>query len=76
MFWPFKKKKKIEEVTDGKFKRNDFVYFQHRGDRTFGYVVKAYKAEDGSTVYDIQVGGQCPYFLYGKKEDDLHIKDY
>ena len=77
MFRLFKKKEKGPvEVNDGVFKKDDLVYFQHRGDRTYGHIRRAYRGEDGNTLYDVQVGGQCPYILYGKREEDLHLKNY
>ena len=72
MWWPFKKKtKEPEPVTGSKFLPGDDVYFKHRGDRTYGRICRVYSGECGEILYDVQVGGQCPYFLYGKKEEDL-----
>lgn len=77
MFGLFKRKKKEpEEIYDGLFRKGDLVYFRHRGDRTYGHIRRAYRSEEGETLYDVQVGGQCPYILYGKKEEDLHLKNY
>lgn len=76
MWWPFKKKEKEPEAApEAKFAIGDRVYFKHRGDRTIGHIYRAYKGEDGGVVYDVQVGGQCPYFLYAMKEDLLNLQN-
>ena len=73
MIWPFGKKKEKEYPVDNSlFAAGHRVYFVHRGDRTYGKVSRVYKKEDDIVLYDIQVGGQCPYFRYGMKEEELH----
>ena len=71
-FWPFRKKQKI--VVDGKFQEGQLVYFLHREERIVGYVYNVYAGEDGGVLYDVQVGGQCPYIRYGLKEEDVHLQ--
>jgi len=70
MWWPFKKKTP-EPVIESKFQPGDRVYFKHRGDRTYGRIYRVFAGKDGEVLYDIQVGGQCPYFLYEMKEEVL-----
>lgn len=74
MWWPFHKKKESEPepVTGAKFLPGEDVYFKHRGDRTYGRIYRVYTGENGEILYDVQVGGQCPYFLYGMKEEALN----
>lgn len=73
MWWPFKKKEP-EPVISAKFQAGDRVWFRHRGDRTTGHVYRVFAGENGEALYDVQVGGQCPYFLYGKKEEELNFQ--
>ena len=74
MWWLFKKKEKVLPVPDSKFVPGDRVYFKHRGDRTTGHIYRVYAGENGEVLYDVQVGGQCPYFLYGMKEELLNLQ--
>ena len=71
MFNIFKRKKK--EI-DSKFKKGDLVYFRYHDDLTFAYVYDI-KEKDGKVFYDVQLGGQCPSFLYDMKEEDLKLKE-
>lgn len=57
--WPFKKKPK--DVINSVFHKGDFVRFQHNGEQTYGYIWEIKQKEDGSVIYDIQVGAQCPW---------------
>ena len=65
----FKKKDRYPE--DAKYKKGDFVNFRRRGDLCFGYIYDANKKDDGKITYTIQIGGQCPAFLYDWNEDDI-----
>ena len=67
----FKKKKK--EVVETKYHLGDMVSFRYRGDLTHGWVYVIHPQKDGTIIYDIQVGGQCPAILNGFKEEDLHL---
>ena len=72
--WPFKKKKKEEPITDGKFKMGDFVYFRYRGELAFGWIYGIKKDAQGNILYDVQLGGQCPSVIYDLPEDQLREK--
>ena len=74
MNWKFWKRKKEEPVIEAQFKDGDFIYFKRRGERTVGYVCKVYYGEDHEILYDVQVGGQCPYYWYGLKEDEIKLE--
>lgn len=65
----FKRKPKYPE--NAKFKLNDFVNFRYRNELYFGYIYDAKVMEDGKITYTIQLGGQCPGFIYGYKEEDI-----
>ena len=73
MWWPFKKKETKKPAPESKFHFGDPVYFKHRGDRTVGRIYDVYAAEDGSVLYEVQVGGQCPYVLHDMKEEELTL---
>lgn len=76
MWWPFKKKKKDPEpVVESRFQVGDRVYFKHRGDRTIGHIWRIYAGENGEVLIDVQVGGQCPYILYGMKEELFNLQN-
>lgn len=57
--WPFKKKEK--KVINSIYKKGDFVRFMDHGEQTYGYIYEIKEAPDGSVIYDIQVGAQCPW---------------
>ena len=40
-------------------------------DKVEGFVTKAEITEDNKVTYTIQVAGQCPYFIYDYKEEDI-----
>ena len=69
----FKKKKKVEVVT--KFKIGDPVRFRRRGELTFGWIYNVYPKDDGTAIYDVQVGGQCPAIIEGIKEEELTLRE-
>jgi len=75
MCLPFRKKEKGIFVSNAKFDVGDRVSFKHRGDRTIGHIYRVYAKEPSKVVYDIQVGGQCPYMLYEMDEEILTICD-
>lgn len=64
----FKKKKKYPE--NAKYKLDDFVNFRYRNELYFGYIYEASEV-DGKILYTIQIGGQCPGFIYNYKEEDI-----
>ena len=59
----FKKKKKVVEQINSKFKLNDFVDFYHRDDIYFGKISNVYLDANGEVLYDIDIAGQCPATL-------------
>lgn len=71
----FRKKKKYPEIA--KYKEKDFVNFRYRGDLCFGYIFEAFvDKETNKVTYTIQLGGQCPSFIYDYKEEDILGKKY
>jgi hypothetical protein len=58
--WPFKKKAP-KKVIESFSKKGDFVRFMFHGEMTYGYIYEIKEAADGSVLYDIQVGAQCPW---------------
>jgi hypothetical protein len=68
-----KKKEEMEKnSTIGKFKIGDFVHFRYREELYFGYVEYIYKVGN-DTLYNIQVGGQCPAVIKGINEETIFI---
>lgn len=67
----FKKNKKI--VIDTKFKLGDFVAFKHYGERTVGWIYNIYPKDNSETIYDIQIGGQCPAVVNNVKESEITL---
>ena len=59
----FKKKKKVIEPINSKFKLKDFVDFYYRDDVYFGSISNVYLASNGEVLYDIDIAGQCPATL-------------
>ena len=53
-----------------KYNEGDFVNFRYRNELYFGYIFEAFLKED-KIVYTIQLGGQCPSFIYEYKEEDI-----
>ena len=67
----FKKKpKKDAWPEEAIYKPRDFVRFRHRGELYFGFVHEA-RIEDGEVIYTIQMGGECPTFVYNYKENQI-----
>ena len=64
-------KKKDTYPPEAKYKKGDFVNFRRRDDLCFGYIYEAFCDEDGKITYTIQIGGQCPAFLYNWKEEEI-----
>lgn len=63
----FRRREKI----NSKFVKGEMVSFHFRDDLVFGYVYCIKLNKDGSIIYDVQLGGQCPAIIYGLKEEDL-----
>ena len=64
----FRRKNKYPEIA--KYKKGDFVNFRYRNELYFGYIFEAFLKED-KIVYTIQLGGQCPSFIYEYKVEDI-----
>ena len=71
----FFKKKKEKEIINSKFKKGDYVHFRYRDELMFGFIYNVRRSSVGKVVYDIQIGGQCPGFLYDINEDIIFIKN-
>ena len=56
----FKRKKKVLEQINSKFKLSDFVDFYYQDDVYFGKISNVYLASSGEVLYDIDIAGQCP----------------
>ena len=68
----FKKKKKIEIET--KYKVGDPVRFRYRGELCYGWIYVVFPKAEGQTIYNVQVGGQCPAIIEGLKEEELTLR--
>ncbi len=66
----FKRKNK-QDLSVAKYKKGDFVNFRHRGELSFGYIYEVFVDDEKKVTYTIQIGGQCPAFLYSWKEEDI-----
>ena len=68
----FKKKSKKDVWPDNaKYKFRDFVRFRHRGELRHGFIYEVRVEEDGSILYTIQMGGECPTFVYNHREENI-----
>ena len=67
----FKKKKKVVEEINSKFKVDDFVDFHYRDDIYFGKISKVHLAPTGEVLYDIDIAGQCPATLENIEEEKV-----
>ena len=67
----FKKKKKVVEQINSKFKLDDFVDFYYRDDIYFGKISNIYLASRGEVLYDIDIAGQCPATLSEISEEKV-----
>lgn len=65
----FKRKKK--EIINSRFKMGELVNFRYKDELTFGFIYKIKEDKDGSILYDIQIGGQCPAILYDIPEKGI-----
>ena len=62
----FKRKEKFP-----KNKKDDYVNFRYKDELYFGYIQMAYIGNNHQVTYTIQVAGQCPFFIYDYKEEDI-----
>ena len=56
---------------NAKYQPRDFVRFRHRGELHFGFVHEAKENDEGEILYTLQMGGECPTFVYNYKEDQI-----
>jgi hypothetical protein len=57
---------------EAKYRKGDFVNFRRRGELWFGWIYDAKRdKQSGAITYTIQIGGQCPSFVYEYKEEDI-----
>lgn len=68
----FKKKKNKIVVTNNKYSLNEFVRFRHRGEMCPGVIYGMEQNEDGSVVYEVQIGGECPIVVNNVLEKDIY----
>lgn len=67
----FKKKKPVEPI-NSKFKVNQSARFKNRhGEIIYGRVYAIRKTKDDKILYDIQVGGECPYIKTDIPEEEV-----
>ena len=73
MFWDIFKKKSNKSAwpENALYRLGDFVRFRHRGEMHFGFVYEVRADDDGSFVYTLQMGGECPTFIYNYKEENI-----
>lgn len=73
MFFNIFKKKTNKDAypENARYKFRDFVRFRHRGELHFGFIHEAHLDEEGNVLYTIQMGGECPTFVYNYKEDQI-----
>ena len=69
MFFNIFKKKPVYPE-NAKYQLGDFVRFRHRGELHFGFIHEA-RVENGEVLYTIQMGGECPTFVYNYKEENI-----
>lgn len=67
------KKKKPKVIIKTKFHMGDYIRFRLRGELCTGWIYEIYAKEGQETVYDVQIGGQCPAIIYGVKESELTL---
>lgn len=51
---------------------NEFVRFRHRGEICPGVIYGMEQNEDGSVVYEVQIGGECPIVVNNVLEKDIY----
>ena len=62
--------KKSSYPENAKYKLRDFVRFRHRDELHFGFIHEA-RVENGEVLYTIQMGGECPTFVYNYSEERI-----
>ena len=67
----FKKKKKKPAINNNKYSLGQYVKFRYRGELDPGVIYDLDLDSDGNVIYDVQVGGECPFIVRGVKEKDI-----
>ena len=68
----FKKKKKEPIIINSKYHIGENVRFRNRfGDFVYGVVSNIKQNKDGKILYDVQVGGECPYVKTDIPEEEV-----
>lgn len=68
----FKRKKKEPEIQiDSEYKVGEIIKFKYRDDLAVGHVYRVKLDENNHIVYDIQLGGECPSFVYKVDSDKV-----
>ena len=72
MFGWLKKKKKPEDPIPSKYFVGQNVGYVGIGlISTPGVIHRIYKGPTGEVLYDVQIGGECPYIKRGVKEEEI-----
>ena len=66
--------KKKTQVVNTKYKKDDPVRFIYNGDEYIGWIYKIYPKDNQETIYDIQIGGQCPAVAKNVREKDISLR--
>lgn len=69
-----KKNKKAIAVTNNKFNMGDPVGYRPKFDLIIGFICDIKQDENGQILYDINVGGECPYVIKDIPEEKLHLR--
>ena len=57
-----------------KYNKNDPVSFFYNGDEYIGWIYKVYPKDNLPSIYDVQIGGQCPALIKGVAEKDIVLR--
>ena len=69
----FFKKKKKPVITGNKFQVGEFVRFKYRGEVCPGVIYEIKLDNDDKIIYDVQVGGECPFVVSDVPEEKIFI---
>ena len=67
----FKKKKAKIQVTNNKYQVGEFIRFRYKGEVNPGVIYDVEQKEDGSILYQVQIGGECPIIINNVLEKDI-----
>ena len=71
----FLKKKKKVVITNNKYHIGEFVNFRYRNEVCPGVIYDVKLDKDGNVIYDVQVGGECPFVVNDVEEKIIFIKN-